>query len=607
MKTFFRVFTYARKLGIYVPQYILYTLMSVLFSAFNFALLIPLLNVLFDQVDASTIEKPGDFAFSIDYLKVSFNYFFTGVIEESGKAEALLFVCMAVVISVLMTNLFRYAAAVINSKIRLDVVKFMRMDIYSRVAGMHLGFFTNERKGDLISKITNDVQEVEVSILNSPKTLFREPLAIIIFFIFLFTLSFKLTLMAIIIIPVAGGAVGTLVRRLKRKAVQSQESLGRIVNILDETLGGMRIIKAFNARDYVTKKIDDETNYYRKVNLGYSYRRELGSPMSEILGATILCGVLYFGGSLVLQDQSSLDASEFITYLAVFSQIITPSKTFSNGISAVQKGIASAERIFSVVDTKPAIEDAPDAVELKKFESDITFKNVSFSYDQTPVLNDISFTINKGKTVALVGASGGGKSTLVDLIPRFYDPVSGEVQIDGKSLKTYKTDSIRKHMGIVTQESILFNDTVFNNIAFGIDNPSPEKVREAAKIANAHDFIQELENGYETNIGDRGNKLSGGQRQRVSIARAVMKNPDILILDEATSALDSESERLVQDALSKLMHNRTSVVIAHRLSTIQHADLILVIEAGRIIEQGTHDELVQQGGIYKKLSSMQNT
>ena len=607
MKTFFRVFKYGRNLGAFLPQYVIYILLAVVFSAINFTLLIPLLSVLFDTADAQVVNDPGEFEFTKDYVIDYFYYTFGNIIQESGKQQALLFVCIIVIVSVFFTNIFRYLATIIVTKIRLDVVKYLRMDIYNRVSSMHLGYFTNERKGDLMSRITNDVQEVEASILNSPKALFREPVTIIIYFIFLFTISAKLTIFTILVLPITGGALAEIVRRLKKRAVQSQESLGRIVNILDETLGGMRIVKAFNARRYVTDKIDQETDYYRKVNLSYSYKKELGSPVSEFLGVAIVCIIIYYGGSLVLSADGSLDGPQFIAYLAIFSQIISPGKAFAAGISGLQKGIASAERIFKVVDATPAIVNKPNAIEIKEFKQQIEFDHVRFAYGTEPVLKDVSFTLQKGHTIALVGPSGGGKSTLADLIPRFYDPTDGAVRIDGTDIRDYDVESVRKLMGIVTQESILFNDSIFNNIAFGLDNPREEDVIQAAKIANAHDFIMDMEEGYNTNIGDRGLKLSGGQRQRISIARAVMKNPPILILDEATSALDSESEKLVQEALSNLMKNRTSLVIAHRLSTIQHADQILVIQGGEIVERGTHDELVGQEGIYKKLSAMQNT
>ena len=607
MKTFFRIFGYARNLSLYIPQYVIFILLSVIFSVFNLAMLIPLLNVLFKLTPDEVYEKPKEFELSTDYLSDYFNYYFTNVISEHGETQALVFVCIVVLGSVFLTNVFRYLATIISARIRLDAVKYLRMAIYKQVSRMHLGFFTNERKGDLMSRITNDVQEVEASVLASPKALFREPVQVIIYFIALFAISAKLTFFTILILPVAGGVLGYIVKRLKRKAIKSQESLGRIVNILDETLGGMRIIKAFNAREYVTKKINEETNYYRKVNLGYSYRRDLGSPISEFLGVGIITVILYYGGSLVLNDSSTLNASQFITYLAIFSQIISPAKAFSQGLSGVQKGIASGERIFSVIDTEPDIKDTSDAQTLAGFQDDIEFDKVHFKYDKDPVLNGIDLKIKKGTTVALVGQSGGGKSTLVDLIPRFYDPTAGDIKIDGHLLKEVKVEDLRRLMGIVTQESILFNDTIFNNIAFGIENVAEEDVVQAAKIANAHEFIMEQGNGYQTNIGDRGMKLSGGQRQRVSIARAVLKNPPILLLDEATSALDSESEMLVQQAISNLMKNRTSIVIAHRLSTIQHADEIVVIQSGEIIERGTHNQLLQNDGLYKKLSAMQNT
>ncbi|MEM6524264.1 MAG: ABC transporter ATP-binding protein [Bacteroidota bacterium] len=607
MKTFFRIFSYARSLSLYVPQYVVFVLLSVIFSVFNLVMLIPLLKVLFKLTPEAVYEKPAEFEFTTNYLSDYFNFYFTTIIKDHGEAQALVFVCIVVLSSVLLTNVFRYLAAIISARIKLDAVKYLRMAIYERVSRMHLGFFTNERKGDLMSRITNDVQEVEVSVLGSPKALFREPVQVIIYFIALFAISAKLTLFTILILPLAGGILGYIVKRLKRKAIKSQQSLGRIVNILDETLGGMRIIKAFNAREYVTDKIDQETNYYRKVNLGYAYRKELGSPISEFLGVGIITIILYYGGSLVLNDDSALDASQFITYLAIFSQIISPAKAFSQGLSGVQKGIASGERIFTVIDTEPEIQNVTDPIPLSEFSNSLTFENVHFKYDKDLVLNGINLDVKKGTTVALVGQSGGGKSTLVDLIPRFYDPTKGVIKIDGHSLKQVDIEDLRRLMGIVTQESILFNDTIFNNIAFGIEDAAEEDVIQAAKIANAHDFILEQDSGYQTNIGDRGMKLSGGQRQRISIARAVLKNPPILLLDEATSALDSESEMLVQQAISNLMQNRTSIVIAHRLSTIQHADEIVVIQSGSIIERGTHNELLKKDGLYKKLSAMQNT
>jgi subfamily B ATP-binding cassette protein MsbA len=412
----------------------------------------------------------------------------------------------------------------------------------------------------------------------------------------------------LLVLPLTGGVLAEIIKRLKRQATQSQESLGRILNILDETFGGMRVIKAFNARSFVINRIDEESAFFRKTSKSMAYKNELASPVSEILGVIIISGIIFFGGNMVLDKDSSIDASSFMTFLTVFAMIIQPAKNFSNGITSLQRGTASAKRIFDIIDLEPQIKNKSNAIKLNEFKDSIEFKNVSFAYDPDKVvLKNINLKIEKGKTIALIGPSGGGKSTLADLVPRFYDPTQGEVCIDGISIADYDLESMRQHLGIVTQESILFNDTIFNNIAFGKPNVSEEEVMQAAKIANAHDFIMQTENGYETKIGERGSKLSGGQRQRLSIARAVLKNPPILILDEATSALDSESEKLVQEALFNLMKNRTSIVIAHRLSTIQHADEIVVIQDGTIAERGTHEELNQKNGIYKKLSDIQKT
>jgi subfamily B ATP-binding cassette protein MsbA len=441
--------------------------------------------------------------------------------------------------------------------------------------------------------------------VNSLKFVFKEPITIIVYFSILFFISVKLTLFTLILLPITGGILAEIIKRLKRKAIQSQESLGRIVNILDETFSGMRVVSAFNARNFILKKIDTETAYHRKVNLSISRKNELASPVSETLGVMIVAIILYFGGSLVLSKNSELTPTEFITFLVLFTQLIQPAKNFSNGITSLQKGTVSAQRIFDVVDTASLIKNKPNARVLEEFKDKIEFVNVSFAYDKDHVLQNINLKIEKGKTIALVGPSGGGKSTLADLIPRFYDPAQGEVLLDGIPITDYEIESLRKQMGVVTQESILFNDSIFNNIAFGMPNVREEDVMHAAKVANAHDFIMQTESGYQTTIGERGSKLSGGQRQRLSIARAVLKNPPILILDEATSALDSESEKLVQDALNNLMKNRTSIVIAHRLSTIQHADEIVVIQNGQILERGKHDELIHQSGLYRKLNEIQ--
>ncbi|MFN0188670.1 MAG: ABC transporter ATP-binding protein [Bacteroidia bacterium] len=607
MNNFIRILSYAQSVVPKLTQFFIYSVLGVVFGVFNILLVIPMLSILFNTTKALVVPEMPEFSFSSEYVKHAFNHYFLQIINDHGKLNALLFVCSLIVACVFLANFFRYLERVMATKIRVDLVKNIRMDFFRKISLLHIGYFNNERKGDLISRFTNDVQEVETAVMGSLKAVLKEPITIIGYFIGLFILSPQLTLFTLIVLPVTGGALAEIIKRLKREAVESQESLGRIVNILDETFSGMRVIKAFNARNFIIKKMEDESLNYRKVNKSLSYKNEMASPVSEILGVTIIAGVIFFGGNMVLSEESTLSPEVFLTFLALFSMILQPAKSFSNGVTALQKGNASAKRIFQIIDTKPAIENKPNAIELKKFETSIEFKNVSFAYETELVLKNINLTIAKGKTVALVGTSGGGKSTLADLIPRFYDPTEGEVLIDGKSITEYEIESLRKQMGVVTQESILFNDTIFNNIAFGMLNVSEESVIHAAKIANAHEFIMQTEQGYQTLIGERGSKLSGGQRQRLSIARAVLKNPPILILDEATSALDSESEKLVQDALFNLMKNRTSIVIAHRLSTIQHADEILVIQNGEIVERGSHDQLSQMDGLYKKLSSIQKS
>lgn len=567
----------------------------------------PMLNVLFKQKSVTEIPPIPEFEFSTDYVVKIFNHFFGKIVLNYGAVNSLLFVCALILVSVIFANIFRYLERVMATKIKVDLVKNIRMEIFKKVTQLHIGYFNNERKGDLISRFTNDVNEVEGAVMNSLKAVLKEPITIVVYFFVLFKISPQLTLFTLLVLPLTGGVLAEIIKRLKRQATESQESLGRILNILDETFSGMRVIKAFNARDFVIDRIEKESANYRKVSKSMAYKNELASPVSEILGVLIISGIIFFGGNMVLSNDSNIDAAAFMTFLAVFSMIIQPAKNFSNGITSLQRGTASATRIFALIDQQPLIESKINAVPLQSFNSKIEFKNVSFAYDTDHVLRNIDLIVEKGKTVALVGPSGGGKSTLADLVPRFYDPTEGEVMIDGISLKDYELDSIRKHIGVVTQESILFNDTIFNNIAFGMPNINEEQVIQAAKIANAHEFIMQSENGYQTKIGERGSKLSGGQRQRLSIARAVLKNPPILILDEATSALDSESEKLVQEALFNLMKNRTSIVIAHRLSTIQHADEIIVIQEGRIAERGSHEQLSAQNGLYRKLVDIQKT
>ena len=606
MKLFFRILSFANRLNLRLPLFFFYSVLGIIFGAFNIVLVIPMLNVLFDKSGATvTVPPVPAFSLSTEYVTGVFDHYFLSTIHDHGKLKALLFVCGLIVVCVIMANLFRYLERVIATKIRVDLVRNIRLEIFRKVSQLHIGFFNDKRKGDLISRFTNDVFEVETAVMNSLKAVLKEPITIVVYFFVLFTISPKLTLFTLLVLPITGGVLAEIIKRLKKQAAASQESLGRIVNILDESFSGMRVIKAFNARNFILRKIEDESAYYRKVNKSMSYKNELASPVSEILGVIIVAGIIYFGGNLVLSEESALQPEVFIGFLAVFSMIIQPAKNFSNGITALQRGTASARRIFEIMDQEPAIRDKPNAAVLQSFSQSIEFRDVSFAYDTEPVLRHINLVIPKGRTVALVGASGGGKSTLADLVPRFYDPTEGEVLIDGKSLRDYNLESLRQHMGVVTQESILFNDTIFNNIAFGKEGVSEQAVMDAARIANAHDFIMQTEKGYQTLIGERGSKLSGGQRQRLSIARAVLKNPPILILDEATSALDSESEKLVQEALFNLMKNRTSLIIAHRLSTIQHADEILVVQEGQIVERGNHGELLEKRGIYWKLSTLQ--
>jgi len=590
-------------------MYLVYTLLAIVFGLLNFTLLKPLFDVIFEQVAPESLEKfrqLPSFELSLDYALYLFNHYFLEVRDTYGKFGTLLFVCLIIVGSVFLSNLFTYLSGVVLAKVRAQVIKGMRMDIFEKVSRLHLGYFSNERKGDLLSKMTNDVQEVENTIVQSLRVVFREPATIILYFGVLFFMSVPLTLFTILIIPISGALIGGITRRLRKSAIQSQESLGRIVTILDETLGGMRVVKAFNGEAFVNDKFDRETDYYSDVNVSMARKNELAGPISQFLGVCVVAGILLYGGNLVLSGASALSASNFITYIIIFTQVLNPAKEIARAVATIQRGIASADRIFEVIDTPSQVISPAQPQPVKGFHREITFSKVSFAYGETKVLQDINFTLEKGKTIALVGPSGGGKSTLADLVPRFYDPTEGQILLDGIDLKHLSTQELRSLLGIVTQESILFNDTVYNNIAFGMDGVTEDQIMEAAKIANAHDFIVKMEQGYHSYIGDRGIKLSGGQRQRLSIARAVLKNPPILILDEATSALDSESELLVQEAITKLMSQRTTLVIAHRLSTIQHADEILVIDKARIVQRGTHAALLEQEGLYQKLSTIQS-
>ena len=602
MKNYFRLLSYAKPLGGFIVPFVITSILASLFGVLNFTLLIPLLNVLFDQEILQVAEKPT----SVFALKDQFNYHFAQVLIEYGKFGALQFVCGVIGISVLLANIFKYTSIRLLEGFKANMVANLRQAVFDNSINLHLGFFSNERKGNLISRIVTDVQEVENSIANTFSAATKELFLFIFYIASLFYISWNLTLFALLVIPISGIFISTLVKRMRRDAGEGQQRLSNLISLMDEAFGGMRVVKGFVAEKFIINKFRNENQGYRDAIFGLAARREMSSPFSEIMGVFVVIGILLYGGSLILDGKSALTASEFISYIVIFSQVMRPAKDISNAFSSAQRGLASGERILELIDNQALIKDKTNAIQIKEFGNSIEAKNVGFAYEgDVEVLKNINFTLQKGKTIALVGSSGGGKSTIADLIPRFYDPTVGQIMIDGVDMKDVSQHSLRKLMGIVTQEAVLFNDSIFNNIAFG-ENVSLDEVMAAAKIANAHDFIVQQANGYDTVIGDRGTKLSGGQRQRLSIARAILQNPPILILDEATSALDTESEKLVQEALTNLMKNRTTLVIAHRLSTIQSADQILVIHQGQIIERGTHDELLKiEDGFYKKLSSMQ--
>ena len=606
MKIYFKLLSFAKPFNRFVPKYFILAVLAVIFGLANFTLMIPLLNVIFEKVEVVTIVAKPEFALNLDYFKAIFNFYFASIFKTYGQVGALQFVCVVIVVSVFLANLFKYWSQRVLTSMRTHVVKNIRESLFLKITSLHVGYFHSQRKGDLMSSLSNDVNEVENSVVSSVQVIFREPLMIIGYVVLLFSMSVKLTFFTLLVLPISGGVIAWISRKLRKEAEVGQGLLGEMLSIIEETISGIRIIKAFNAQQYVREKFDQQNNKYRGVLKSMWNKRELASPISEFLGISIVVLVILYGGRLVLENQSELNASEFITYIILYSQILIPAKNISTAVTNIQRGIASGARIFSVLETDINIIEDKDAVAKSSLNTDIVFKDVNFQYADTKVLEDINLTVEAGKMIALVGQSGAGKSTMADLLPRFYDVTAGQILIDGIDIRKIKLHDLNQLMGIVTQESILFNDTIFNNIAFGNKSASREAVIAAAKIANADEFIVKLTDGYDTNIGDRGSKLSGGQRQRLSIARAVLKNPPILILDEATSALDTESEKLVQDAIHKLMQNRTSVVIAHRLSTIQHADTIVVMQDGKIIEKGKHAELISMNGTYKKLTDMQS-
>ncbi len=609
MKTYRRLLAFARPYGPFMIPFVIFSILGIVFDLANFSLIVPLLDTLFKSGTMAKEIAPESlppFSFSIDFVKQTFYYYLVNFVNNYGQHTALLFICLVTVGSSFFKNLFRYLSIRVLENFKARTIKQVRMTIYEKVTSLHVGYFTNQRKGDLMARASTDVNEVEHSITNSVAVFLKDPLYVVVYFAVLFYLSFQLTLFTLAIIPVSAAIITFINKRLKSESKKTQHIQGSLLGILDETITGLRVIKAFNAIGFMRKKYADENDHYRKAYTALAYRRELAAPTSEFTGGLIVAVILMYGGSLVFDDSLGLSASEFIAYLVFFTQILNPMKTISKAVSNIQRGIVAGDRLLTIIDTPTDIQNVENPLPVTAFTDRISFRNVAFSYEEKTILSQINFDLIKGKTVALVGPSGGGKSTLADLLPRFYDVKQGEVLLDGTDIRQYELGQLRQLMGVVTQESLLFNDTIFNNIAFGKEGADLNEVIKAAKIANAHDFIMQTENGYDTTIGDRGMKLSGGQRQRLSIARAIFKNPPILILDEATSALDTESEKLVQDALYKLMENRTSLVIAHRLSTIQHADTILVIDQGKIVEQGSHESLLQnENGLYKKLQEMQ--
>jgi len=607
MKTFLRLFRFASPLQNFAVPFFFTSILGVVFGLLNFTLLIPVFELLFNQTPdnvTNTIRTLPAFEISISYFKELFYHYFRSLIQESGKVGALKMVSIAIVISVILSNLFKYLSARVIENFRLLIVTRIRSSIFKKLTDIDIQYFSTQRKGDLISRFMTDVVTIQDSIIRSLQVILREPIAILLNFAVLFSISAKLTFFALVLIPVSGLLITAIVKRLKKHARAAQESLGILVSSIDEGLNGVKIIKSFNAENYIQEKFNAVNMWTSKIHRRLARRVLLAAPVSEMMGVITVAALLFYGGTLILEEGSELQGAEFIGYIIIFSQIITPAKAISEAFGNISQGISAGERIFQLLDAPESITDIANPVSKTSFENEIEVKDVSFAYGEKRVLDSISFKIPKGSTIALVGPSGGGKTTLMDLLPRFMDPAKGKISIDGIDIKDIRMKEVRALMGIVNQESILFNDTIFNNIAFG-RAVSEEQVIEAARIANAHEFIKQTSEGYQTNIGDRGMKLSGGQKQRICIARAVLANPPILLLDEATSALDTESEKIVQNALKNLMKNRTSVVIAHRLSTIQEADLILVLESGRIAEQGTHNELINADGLYKKLIEMQ--
>ena len=606
MKRFERILFYLRSQRKNIVLYVLFNLLSIAFSLISLVMLAPFLGLLFAKEKLITAKPalrfPQDGA---DAVLAHLKYYLSMLIQEQGEVYALGAICIVIIVAIFFKNAFTYLSFRVLAPMRNYVMTKLRSDLYAKILQLPIGFFTEQKKGDIISRMSNDANEIEWSVMSTLEGLIRDPLNILIILSVLVYISPVLSVFLLVLLPLTGFIIGRVSRSLKKQSTASAEELGSLMSILDETLGGLRVIKAFNAEKILRNRFFSTNNNLNHIRNKMNFRKDLASPMSEFMGVMVLSCILWFGGRLVLNNEAGLEATGFINYIVIFTQIINPAKSLSTAFYNAQRGSAAIQRIEEILQAPILVTDEPNAKELTSFNHSIEFKNVNFSYNDTPILKNINLTIEKGKTIALVGSSGAGKSSLADLIPRFHDVSGGEILIDGINIKNYSLHSIRALMGIVTQEPILFNDTIAGNIALGVDNANEKDIEQAAIVANALDFIRKKEEGFETNIGDRGSKLSGGERQRVTIARAVLKNPPILILDEATSSLDTESERLVQDAINNMMQNRTSIVIAHRLSTIRHANEIIVLQKGEIAERGTHDELMAKGGIYKKLVDMQ--
>ena len=602
MQSLFRLLSYVSNYKTNVALNIICNILMAIFTVVSIPLLIPFLQIIFDEsprvTDKPVVESVASF---IKYLE----YQVSNSIAVDGKETTILYICGIIVLMFFFKNLFRYLSLYFMTPVRTGVIYDLRKQLFDKLLILPLSYFSEERKGDLMSRLTGDVQEIEWSILNVMETLFREPIIIFGCLFYMVYISPSLTLFVFVLLIFTGLIIGGIASQLKKNSSLAQGKLGSLLTVVEEALGGLRIIKGFNAESYQDTKFDQENKDYRNIVTRILRRRDLSSPLSEFLGIAVVAVLLYYGSNKVFSNE--MDAATFFSFLFAFFNVINPAKAFSNAYYNVQKGIAATERVNDVLDAAIVIHEMPNAQPINSFEKHIVYKNVNFQYQSNDdaVLKNINLSVEKGKVIALVGASGAGKSTIADLLPRFYDVNSGRIEIDGVDIKNYKLKDLRNLMGIVSQEAILFNDTILNNIVFGLEDVTRAQVEEAARIAYAHDFIMESEKGYDTIIGDRGAKLSGGQRQRITIARAVLKNPAILILDEATSALDSESEKFLQKALNELMQNRTAIVIAHRLSTIQHADEIIVLDQGEIVERGTHQSLIDLDGPYSKLVKMQ--